>query len=102
MGTFFMDSGISPDTGNSDLSSPQGNEGEIEVPLHMLAIDGKDPAVGDTCDFSIEARVTRVEGDSAYVTPEKVNGQEVEQDAESASEDGSEPSFSDSGGYQQP
>ena len=81
-----------PDSGESD------NSNEIEVPLSDLAIDGNPPGVGDTCDFAIEARVTRVEGEMAYVTPEKVNGQEVSQDAESAP-DSSEPSFSDNGEY---
>ena len=91
-----MDSGISPDTGNSD------NSNEIEVPLNMLEIDGNPPGIGDTCDFAIEARVTSIDGDMAMVTPEKVNGQDVQQDAASsdaASPDSSEPQFDDSGSY---
>jgi hypothetical protein len=88
-----MDSGISPDSGMSDS--------EVCVPIGSLSIDGETPQVGDTVDFAIEARVTRIDGEDAYVTPEKVNGQEVTQDAasESDSEDSSEPSFSDNGDY---
>lgn len=92
----MADSGITPDTGNSD------NSNEIEVPLSMLAIDGNPPQVGDTCDFAIEARVKSVDGDMAKVTPEKVNGQAVEQDAQGTGQDNSEPQFDDSGSYNAP
>jgi len=92
-----MDSGIMPDSGNAD--TPDTGSDEIEVPLSMLAIEGNNPSVGDTCDFAIEARVTNINGDMAMVTPEKVNGQPIDKGADTGADDASAPQFDSSGGY---
>lgn len=60
---------------------------EICVPLASLAMPGEDeklenPAEGDPVQCQIEGKVSRVEGDNAYVKIESVNGKPV--DAESA------------------
>lgn len=81
-----MDSGITEDSTSGDKSN------EMCVPLASLSMEGQAPQEGDM--VTIEARVTRVENDMAYVTPAK--------DAESAPENASEPSFSDSGSYTPP
>ena len=89
-----MDSGINPDMGNDSSSN------EVCVPLESVTIDGQAPQEGDTVDFAIEARVSRVDNDMAYVVPTKVNGQDVDQEEnESPSDESSEPSFSSSGDY---
>lgn len=85
---------MQPDAGTG------GGSNEVEVPLESLVIDGHPPQEGDTVDFAIEARVSRIDGDSAYVVPEKVNGQDVEQEAnESGEDEDNEPTFDQSGGY---
>lgn len=52
------------------------------IPLEALSQpDDSDqltqPEVGDAVDFSVTGKVTRIEGDMAYVMPETVNGKEV-------------------------
>lgn len=39
------------------------------------------PAVGDTVSFTVEGKVSRVEGGNSYVTPEMVNGKPVAAEA---------------------
>lgn len=82
-------------------SGGQGQASETCVPLADLSIDNQTPAEGDTVDFAIEAKVTRIDGDMAYVQPVSVNGQPVSPEQESPQEDNSEPSFNDSGDYMQ-
>ena len=54
---------------------------ELCVPLSSLSVSGEDesvpPAEGDMVDFSVAGKVSRVEGDKAYVTVEKANGQDL-------------------------
>ena len=52
---------------------------EVCVPLSALASPGEDdqlqtPAVGDLAQFQSEGKISRIEGDNAYVTVESVNG----------------------------
>lgn len=82
-----MDSGISPDPDKEETSN------EMCVPLESLSIEGTAPKEGDM--VTVEARVTRVENDMAYVEP--VSGTEEE-----AAPDNEPPSFSDSGDYKMP
>ena len=40
------------------------------------------PAIGDEVNYQVTGRVTRIEGDKAYVQKTSVNGQQVEPDAD--------------------
>jgi len=60
------------------------NSSEISVPLAALALPGEQegqttaPAMGDVVDFTGTAKVTRIDGDKAILTPETINGQAIE------------------------
>lgn len=69
-------------------AQPGGRAQALEqcVPLAALGIPGEgeqmeNPEVGDLVDYQVSGKVTRIEGDKAYVMPEAVNGQEVKADA---------------------
>lgn len=60
---------------------------EVCVPLSALASPGEDdqlqtPAVGDRAQFQSEGKISRIEGDNAYVTVESVNGKPVTKEDE--------------------
>lgn len=40
------------------------------------------PKIGDRVAYQVEGKITRIEGDMAYVAKESVNGQPVEPDAD--------------------
>jgi hypothetical protein len=61
---------IAPD---QPLAAP-GQASEICVPTGALAIDGVPPQPGDTVEYQGRGRVTRVEGDKAYLETTDVNG----------------------------
>lgn len=78
---------------------PELNEapasGSIEqcVPLASLGVPGEgeqmeNPEVGDQVNFEVAGKVTRIEGDKAYVMPESINGQPVEETPEPDADDG--------------
>ena len=56
--------------------------GELCVSAKSLAIqDGGEsvpPAVGDTVSFTVEGKVSRIEGGEVYVTPMTANGEPLE------------------------
>jgi hypothetical protein len=60
------------------------NSSEFSVPLAALALPGEQegqttaPAMGDVVDFNGTAKVTRIDGDKAILTPETINGQAIE------------------------
>ena len=59
---------------------------EVSVPIEALASPGEDdklvnPEVGDLVQFQTEGKVTRIEGDNAFVGVESVNGKPVSQEA---------------------
>ena len=59
---------------------------EVSVPLEALASPGEDdklvnPEIGDLVQFQTEGKVTRIEGDNAFVGVESVNGKPVSQKA---------------------
>ena len=63
-------------------SSP-ASANEQCVPLMALAMPEEgdqmaSPEVGDVVTYTVEGKVTRIEGDMAYVEPETVNGKPVE------------------------
>ncbi len=56
------------------------HDSEMCVPLAALAMPGDDqtmnkPAEGDPVEFRVEGKVTRIDGDNAYVMPDSINGQ---------------------------
>ncbi len=58
--------------------------GEQCVPIGALATldEGEQmtpPEVGDKVSYTVEGKVTRIVGDQAYVQPESVNGEPVDQ-----------------------
>jgi hypothetical protein len=60
---------------------------EVCVPLSALASPGEDdqlqtPAVGDRAQFQSEGKISRIEGDNAFVTVESVNGKPVTKEDE--------------------
>jgi hypothetical protein len=49
------------------------------VPLAALAMPGEDeqmntPSQGDMVEYRVEGKLTRIEGDNAYVMPDTING----------------------------
>jgi hypothetical protein len=69
---------------------------EQAVPVGALAMPDDqqqmtDPEPGDVVTYEVTGKVARVEGGTAYVRPEKINGQDVAKPAEpAASEPGLE------------
>lgn len=60
--------------------------GEVAVPLKSLAQpDDKEqvqtPAEGDAVNFTVDATVTRIEGETAFVKVSAVNGNPLEEEA---------------------
>jgi hypothetical protein len=58
------------------------NNSEICVPLKALSLPGEQggdvtPAVGDEVDITGTAKVTRIDGDNAYLSPSTINGEAV-------------------------
>ena len=56
--------------------------GEVCVPISSLASPGEDdqlqnPAIGDLVQFQTEGKVTRIDGENAYVKPDSINGKPV-------------------------
>ena len=54
------------------------------VPIEALAMPEEgdqlaNPEVGDQVSYTVEGKVTRIQGGSAYVMPESVNGKPVEE-----------------------
>ena len=86
---------------------------ELCVKAGSLAMDAEDggpgatPAVGDSVEFTATGKVSRVEGDNAYVSVESVNGEPVasmpdkgmEETAEDSPEKLREDIMTSTGGY---
>lgn len=58
------------------------------VPTEALAMPDSDeqmtaPEVGDPVSYTVEGKVTRVDGKNTYVKAETINGKPVEQEAQS-------------------
>lgn len=69
----------------SGADTPVKPAGGMEqcVPLESLGVPGEgeimeNPEVGDRVDYTVEGKVTRIEGGKAYVLPEAVNGKPIE------------------------
>ena len=74
-----------PPDGGSDVI---GTDDEIPVRIDSLEADGVRPSVGDLVTLRVEGTVKRIENDCVYVTPEKVNDDDLaELLAESGNQD---------------
>lgn len=77
------------------------NSSEICVPVSALALPGEKegqntaPAVGDVVDITGTAKVSRIEGDKAYITPDNINGAAIEADAKPENLDDDEAALRD-------
>lgn len=69
---------------------------EVCVPTSSLASPAEDeqmtsPEIGDLVQFQVEGKITRVEGENAYVSMQSVNGKPVsEKDAATSDTQGNE------------
>jgi len=79
------DAEYEPDPEDANEAAEPGEAapvGELCVPTQALAMpDEQDqlatPEPGDVVTLQVEGKVSRVEGDNAYVTPSSVNGQPI-------------------------
>jgi hypothetical protein len=79
-----------PDEGSDTI----GLDSEIPVRIDSLEADGVRPSVGDTVTLRVEGTVKSIENDCVYVTPEKVNDDDLAQLlAENADDEGNEDSL---------
>lgn len=89
---------VSPTMPQEHAAMPSGDDC---VPVASLASPGEDeqmqtPAVGDLVQYQKEGKISRIEGDNAYVTVQSVNGKPVSKEAEAKTDspDGTDAEFS--------
>jgi len=66
---------IAPDTTANPDTAGESSEKLHCLPVSALAVDGTTPEVGDSVEYTVKGRVSRIEGSEAYVMPETVNGE---------------------------
>ncbi|HWA07929.1 MAG TPA: hypothetical protein VG838_00530 [Opitutaceae bacterium] len=77
------------------------NGSEICVPVKALSLPGGQegqstmPAEGDEVDITGTAKVTRIDGDNAYLQPVTINGESIKADDKEQSLDEEEASMRD-------
>jgi hypothetical protein len=82
-----MDPNLPTEETMSEGSAEKSSMGmEDCIPLNILAMPDEgdqmqEPAVGDQVQYSVEGKVTRIEGGQAYVQKTAVNGQKIEDEA---------------------
>jgi hypothetical protein len=67
----MKDDSISPETSNED----NDNGSEVAASLSSLEVHGAQPEVGDEVEIHVKGKVSRIEGDVAYISPTEVNGE---------------------------
>lgn len=82
---------MNPQMMSEMMPEKAGGKNEICVPSGALAIPGEGgnataPEVGDTVEFTVSGKVSRTEGGELYVTPDTINGEPVESEAETPTE----------------
>lgn len=68
---------ITPDNPDNAEGAKRSTVGETCVPVKSLSVDGTAPAAGDETEVTAQVRVTRIEGDKAYIELASVNGEPV-------------------------
>lgn len=76
-----------PEANEAPETAPAPASTEQCIPVEALAMpDDKEqmatPEPGDLVTYEVQGKVSRVEGGMAYVSPEKVNGQDMPEAAE--------------------
>lgn len=67
---------IAPDTTTANPDAAGESAEKLHcLPVAALAVDGTTPEVGDSVEYTVKGRVSRIEGAEAYVMPETVNGE---------------------------
>jgi len=82
-----------PGPGAMDEGEDGQEPGELPVPLVALqqpddSEQMQTPGEGDSVSFQVDAVITRVEGDCAYVKPSAVNGHPLPEEGEEPQDDG--------------
>jgi hypothetical protein len=73
----------------AEIPATGGNEQCVPIESLAMPDEGEqmtNPEVGDPVSYTVEGKVTRVEGGKAYVAPESINGKPIE--AEKPAEEG--------------
>ena len=87
--------------GNAEApAAPPKFAAEMCVPVDALAVTGDGantvaPEVGDAVSFTVEGKVSRVEGKHAYIDAEKVNGQDIPEADENPANEPDEDNLDD-------
>lgn len=67
---------IAPDTTTMNPDAAGESAEKLHcLPVSALAVEGTTPEVGDSVEYTVKGRVSRIEGGEAYVLPETVNGE---------------------------
>jgi len=67
---------IAPDTTTMNPDAAGESTEKLHcLPVSALAVEGTMPEVGDSVEYTVKGRVSRIEGTEAYVMPEMVNGE---------------------------
>lgn len=82
---------VAHEGGKGDHAEPDEDDREQCVPVSALSMPDDqeqmaNPEVGDVVTYQVEGKVTRVEGDEAYVQPTSINGHELESQEEEQQE----------------
>ncbi len=72
---------------NAAPDDSSGGSAELCASLESLEVGGVAPSEGDSVSCKVEGTVSRIDGDNAYIEPEKVNGQDVPSDMKDSSEE---------------
>lgn len=78
------------DNSIQNVEPPDEASGDTDLcaNLSTLAVQGTPPAVGDMVSVTVEGTVTRIDGEHAYITPEKINGEDVSHGNDGSTDDG--------------
>ena len=78
---------IAPDTATNPDAAGESTENLHCLAVSALAVDGTTPEVGDSVEYTVKGRVSRIEGAEAYVMPETVNGEPAALPAEAGADE---------------